>query len=283
MPKALPGLVRASHPGPAVVVALVAVLLSVAVDYSPWRSALLGAAIVAGQLFVGWSNDAIDAPRDADAGRTDKPIATGVVTRRAVAVASVVAVTAALGATAPLGIAALLAHLLALGSALAYNAWLKRTPASIVPYLVSFGILPAIVTLGLPVPAWPSWWVVVAGCLLGAAAHVTNVLPDLETDEATGVRGLGHRLGARAGGLFSFVVLGFVGIDIALGVLLIGRLGGVPLLVAVVSSVLTVALALVGGVLSVAGLRSRWLMRLVMTSAIVIVIGLIAAGSVLTA
>ncbi|MBU3977337.1 hypothetical protein [Propionicimonas sp.] len=30
------------------------------------------------------------------------------------------------------------------------------------------------------------------------AAHVANALPDLHTDAATGVRGLPHRLGAKA-------------------------------------------------------------------------------------
>ena len=37
----------------------------------------------------------------------------------------------------------------------------------------------------------------VAGALLGVGAHLLNVLPDLADDEATGVRGLPHRLGAR--------------------------------------------------------------------------------------
>jgi 1,4-dihydroxy-2-naphthoate octaprenyltransferase len=33
--------------------------------------------------------------------------------------------------------------------------------------------------------------------LLGVAAHLANVLPDLNEDAATGVRGLPHRLGAK--------------------------------------------------------------------------------------
>jgi 4-hydroxybenzoate polyprenyltransferase len=37
----------------------------------------------------------------------------------------------------------------------------------------------------------------VGGALLGVGAHLLNVLPDLEEDAATGVRGLPHRLGAR--------------------------------------------------------------------------------------
>ena len=37
----------------------------------------------------------------------------------------------------------------------------------------------------------------VAGALLGVGAHLVNALPDLADDEATGVRGLPHRLGPR--------------------------------------------------------------------------------------
>ena len=48
-------------------------------------AALLGAAVLCGQLSVGWSNDAIDAPLDSAARRPDKPIALGHVSRRLVA------------------------------------------------------------------------------------------------------------------------------------------------------------------------------------------------------
>lgn len=282
MPKALRGLALASHPGPAAVVTLVAVLLAVAVGYSPWRVVLLGAAILAGQLSVGWSNDWIDAARDSLVARRDKPVATGAISRRTVGIAAFIALTAALGLTLLLGVSALGAHGVALASAWSYNAWLKRTAVSVVPYVVSFGILPAIVTLGLPAPEWPAWWVIVAGCLLGAAAHVTNVLPDLDTDRVTGVRGFGHMLGARAGGAFSFAVLGLAGLDIGLGASLVGGLTGWPVAIAITAAVLTVLISITGAVMTLRGVRSRWLMRLVMASAVVIVIGLIAAGPVLT-
>jgi len=65
------------------------------------------------------------------------------------------------------------------------------------PFAIAFGLLPAIATLARPDPRWPAAWAIVAGALLGIAAHVANVLPDLRADEATGVRGLPHRLGAR--------------------------------------------------------------------------------------
>ena len=47
-------------------------------------SALFAVAVLAGELSIGWSNDAFDADRDAGGGRTDKPIVAGTIGRRAV-------------------------------------------------------------------------------------------------------------------------------------------------------------------------------------------------------
>jgi 4-hydroxybenzoate polyprenyltransferase len=282
MLKGLRGLVQASHPGPALVVTIVATVLAASDSYPPARLALLAAAILADQLSVGWSNDWIDATRDRAVARADKPVAVGLVRRAVVGVAAWIALATALLLTVPLGPAALVAHAIALASAWSYNAWLKRTVFSVLPYVVSFGVLPAIVTLGATEPRLPAWWVVTAGCLLGAAAHITNVLPDLEQDRLTGVRGFGHILGATAGGLVSFCLLGLVGVVIAGGAIGSG-LHGWPAVLVVVGAVLTVAIAGVGALLTLRGNRSRWLMRLIMASAVLDVIALAAAGSVLSA
>jgi 4-hydroxybenzoate polyprenyltransferase len=66
---------------------------------------------------------------------------------------------------------------------------------SFVPYAVSFGLVPSVVTLGLEGHPTAPWWATGAGALLGIGAHGANVLPDLEDDAATGVRGLPQRLG----------------------------------------------------------------------------------------
>ena len=96
MPKAVRGLVLACHPGPAAVVTVVAAVLAASVGYPLPRLAVLTAAMLADQLSVGWSNDAIDAGRDRAVARLDKPIAVGLVTRRAVTVAALIAFAAAL-------------------------------------------------------------------------------------------------------------------------------------------------------------------------------------------
>ena len=64
------------------------------------------------------------------------------------------------------------------------------------PYAVAFGALPGGRQPRGAASALPPVVGPVAGALLGVGAHLLNALPDLADDEATGVRGLPHRLGA---------------------------------------------------------------------------------------
>ncbi|GAA0535822.1 hypothetical protein GCM10011581_24650 [Saccharopolyspora subtropica] len=187
-------LVRASHPVPAFGVTAIATGLAATTGRGAAGLLLTAAAVLAGQLSVGWLNDLVDAERDARVGRCGKPIAAGVLSRDVVLVAVVVAALVAVLGSVPFGAAAAAAHVLALVSAWAYDLGVKAGPLSVVPYAVSFGLLLAFVTLGSGNP--PPLWLVLAGALLGSAAHFANVLPDLHDDAVTGVRGLPHRLGA---------------------------------------------------------------------------------------
>jgi 4-hydroxybenzoate polyprenyltransferase len=121
-------------------------------------------------------------------------VAAGLVSRRAVTAAAVGSGLAVVPLGLLSGWRAAVVVTLALVSALAYDWPLKFTAWSPLPYLVSFGALPAFVVLGKP--AVPPWWLVAAGSLLGGGAHFVNVLPDLADDARTGVRGLPQRLGA---------------------------------------------------------------------------------------
>lgn len=187
-------LLRATHPEPAAAVTVVAGVLALAVGHPPASAALVAATVAASQLSVGWANDALDAARDAAVGRTDKPIVTGQVRRRTVAVAAVAAAALTVLLALRSGLPAAAAATIGLASALAYNWPLKRTALSVLPYAVSFAALPAFVVFALPMV--PPWWLLTAGALLGAGAHFANALPDLRDDAATGVHGLPHRLGA---------------------------------------------------------------------------------------
>ena len=109
------------------------------------------------------------------------------------------------------------------------------------------------------------------------------MLPDLAQDRATGVRGLGHLLGPLVGGLLSFCLLALVGVTIAAGAIAASGLGGWPAALVIGGCILTIVIAAAGVLLAIHGSRSRWLMRLVMTAAIIDVIALVAAGPVISA
>jgi 4-hydroxybenzoate polyprenyltransferase len=189
-------LLRSSHPEPGGAVTLAMTLLAAGVGHRGWSLAGVAAAVGATQLSVGWVNDWLDADRDRVAGRTDKPVAEGAVSRRTVGVAGLIASLAVPFLGLPFGAAATVCITLVGIFALLYDWPLKSTPFSVVPYLVAFGLLPAFVVVALPGHPAPPAWLVAAGALLGGGAHFANVLPDLADDAATGVRGLPHRLGA---------------------------------------------------------------------------------------
>lgn len=194
---AVAGLVRAAHIGPAIAVTLLCGLLASAVDLGAVAIALVVAAVLTGQLSIGWSNDLLDAARDRRVGRNDKPIATGEVRERTVRLACAVAVVATVPLSLALGVVAGLVQLGCVAAGWAYNLGLKATVWSWAPYAVAFGGLPVFVSLTADPSVWPPWWLPTAGALLGVGAHLVNVLPDLDDDAATGIRGLPHRIGAR--------------------------------------------------------------------------------------
>ena len=152
-------------------------------------------AVLAGQLFVGWSNDYLD--RDRDAGRADKPVARGQVAPDTVRAAAIAALVAAVPLSLASGVAATLVHLVAIASASAYNLGLKATLFSAVPYAVSFGLVPAFVTLGLAQSHWPPAWVLAAAALIGIAGHFAQARPDVARDRVQRIKGLPQLAGDR--------------------------------------------------------------------------------------
>ena len=201
---------------------------------------MLVAAVLAGQLSIGWSNDLADRSRDRAAGRGDKPLATGDGSVALVRAACGVAVVACLVLSFALGPAAGLMHVVCVASAWAYNLGLKATVWSWAPYAVSFGGLTAVVTLADGEA--PPWWWPVGAALLGVGAHLLNVLPDLADDAATGVRGLPHRLGPRRIAPVAAVVL-----VVASAVVLVGAAPPLAATVAVAVLVLALAVVVVAG------------------------------------
>ncbi|MGW4233973.1 UbiA family prenyltransferase [Streptomyces sp. NPDC004980] len=190
------GLALSCHPGPVAAVTVLVTVLAAGSGAGSARCAVIAAAVLTGQLSVGWCNDALDARRDAEAGRTDKPVARGVVDRSTVRCAAVTSLVLCVPLSLACGPAAGAAHLAGVLAAWLYNLGLKATALSWLPYAIGFASLPCLVALSLPGRPWPAWWAVTAGALLGVAAHLADVLPDIDADLAAGIRGLPQRWGA---------------------------------------------------------------------------------------
>ena len=197
----------AAHPAPTVAVTVLITVLATAAGRDAAGSCVVALAVVTGQLSVGWSNDLVDLARDTAARRRDKPLVTGEVKARTVAIAAGSALLLCVPLSLANGLLAGGAHLIGVAAAWSYNLGLKRTPLSWLPYALAFGLLPAFVTLALPGHPWPPGWLVAAGALLGAGAHLTNVLPDIDSDLAAGINGLPQRLGQRRARALAALVL----------------------------------------------------------------------------
>jgi 4-hydroxybenzoate polyprenyltransferase len=264
------GLVRACHPEPSVAVTAMAVALAFAGRRTAPGVAAVGLAVLAGQLSVGWHNDWLDAERDRAAARPDKPVAQGAVGRATVGRAAGVALVAVVPLSLLSGWRAAAAHLAAVGLAWGYNARLKATVASFVPYALAFPLLLAFVSLGQRGAPWPPWWALLTAALLGSGAHLVNAAPDIADDLASGVAGLPQRLGygrsvaAAAVLLLAATVVAVTGPGHP-GAVALSTLGAASLVVA-----LAAALGRRPG--------SRWLFRAAMLVALIDVAALVAQG-----
>ncbi|HEX7172697.1 MAG TPA: UbiA family prenyltransferase, partial [Candidatus Limnocylindria bacterium] len=192
--------IRLIHPAPSLAVtalsaALGAILLAQSARPLDERWLATIAAVAGSQIFVGATNDLVDRGRDVAAGRLAKPLAAGDLSPGGAVWVASLGLAIQLAASLRLGGSFLLLGLVASGSALAYNLWLSRTPFSVAPYLVSFGVLPVWVATGVGIPLDR---ISVAPFLVApfaAAAHLANVLRDFDADAVLGSRNLAQVLG----------------------------------------------------------------------------------------
>ncbi len=83
-----------------------------------------------------------------------------------------------------------------LAAGFAYNAGLKGTRLSWLPFAVAFPLLPLFGAAAFD--AWPRGWPVlfIAGTPAAIAVHLADAIPDIVSDRAAGARGLAGALGA---------------------------------------------------------------------------------------
>lgn len=181
------------------------------------------ASVLGSQVFTGAVNDLVDRGRDQAAGRDDKPLAAGDLSPEAAVWIASLGLGLQLAASLQVGTLPLLLGAGATLSALSYNLWLSRTPFSVVPYLVSFGLLPLWVAAGVGVPLDRVLPAVPLVAPFAAAAHLANVVRDFDLDVGHGSRSLPQLLGRERSLLLAYLLALAVGIGVGLALTLGGR------------------------------------------------------------
>ena len=204
IPKVL-ALVKATHFGPTLIVASATFILA-QTEFSNAASFEITLAIVAGQCVVGWSNDLLDFPLDSSAARKNKPLVAGTISKESLAVAIPTALVLAilLSYFGPLGFKGTMIHLIGIASASLYNLGLKSTLISVVPYAISFGLLPWAIYVAANKRVPP--WIYLGFMLFACAFHFLNVVKDMESDRLLNIAGLPQRLG-KSGSLVAALLL----------------------------------------------------------------------------
>lgn len=220
--------VRLIHPAPALAVTLLsaalgAILLAQAGEPLDIRWIATVGAVAGSQIFTGATNDLVDRVRDEVAGRMGKPLPAGDLSPEGALWVASGGLALQLAASLRLGPLPLLLGAAATLSALSYNLWLSRTPFSVVPYLVSFGILPLWIAAGVGVDLSRVLPAVPLVAPFAAAAHLVNIARDFEVDRATGSRNLAQVIGYRTAIWLAWAMAMAVGIGVGLALTLGGR------------------------------------------------------------
>jgi 4-hydroxybenzoate polyprenyltransferase len=192
----LAGLLRLTHPLPTLLNAIIAAALTSTAGGSATQSMLAAITMLGVHTSIGAMNDLLD--QTSDAGREEKPLVDGSVSPREARVMVVVAATAGLAAASALSSTSLV--IAGAGATLGYlyNAGIKRTPISFLPFALGVALIPVFAwsAAGVPLPA-----AIATLCLIalpgGSALALQNALADRELDQSVGANGAVVRLGHR--------------------------------------------------------------------------------------
>ncbi len=158
------------------------------------RLATLLASTLLGQLAISVHNDYCDRALDAQA-KPWRALPRGLLTPAQARAWTATLAGLSLAAAVPLGLTVVFLVAVGMAAGFAYNARLKRTAWTWLPFWVALPTLPlnAFATVGRWEPHL--WLVYVIGAPLVLSVYIADTLADLESDRVLGVRGLAHRLG----------------------------------------------------------------------------------------
>jgi 4-hydroxybenzoate polyprenyltransferase len=143
---------------------------------------------------IGAMNDLLDQERDK--GRAEKPLVGGNVSPQEARVMVVIAATAGFAAASALSSMSVAIAVAGATLGYLYNAGIKRTPISFLPFALGVALIPAFAwsAAGVPLPA-----AIATLCLIalpgGSALALQNALADRELDKSVGTNGAVVRLG----------------------------------------------------------------------------------------
>jgi 4-hydroxybenzoate polyprenyltransferase len=153
------------------------------------------------QISIAMLNDYCDRRYDAQS-KPEKPIPRGLILPREAFIAGLLMIAIMLILLIPLPQLALVISLCYLVFGQAYNLGLKSTPLSGIVFALAMPLIPLYAFAGVSNIPPIIFWFVPTGFLLGIALNLANSLPDLEEDEAQGLKTLAVVLSVRR----SFIV-----------------------------------------------------------------------------
>ena len=188
-----------SHPIPVLfhIIAVTIFTLLAAWPHFIWSVIVLViAAHAAMQVSIAMLNDYCDRRVDAQ-GKPEKPIPRGLILPREALIAGLLMIAIMLVLLIPLPLLALVISLCYLVLGQGYNLGLKSTPLSGIVFALAMPLIPLYAFAGIGHIPPIILWLVPAGFLLGIALNLANSLPDLEEDQAQGLKTLAVVLGVR--------------------------------------------------------------------------------------
>ena len=195
---------RLVHPFPSLLNSALVLGLALIAAGDAARATLLAAGMLGLQFCIGTVNDLCDERVDR-AAKPWKPIAAGVVSRRAAWTVAFVAGGGGLALAAAAGSATLAMAAAMMACGLLYDARLKATPWAWLCFSVAFAILPVYAWYGAAGQLPPRLeFLLPLAALAGPLIQLSNGLSDLERDAAAGLPTLATRVGRRG----SLLVIG---------------------------------------------------------------------------
>lgn len=201
------GLLKAAHFGPTLIVTSISWFFA---TYYWWTGPafVIAFGIFTGQLVVGWSNDLHDYEDDLKHNRVNKPLVSGVISRKYLTkwLRFMVPFAFVVNLLGPLGFKGGMVYMFGISMGVAYNFYFKYNVFSWLPYALAFAALPSCVAIAKGVT--PPVWMWLGGAIFGSAAHFINVIKDMDQDRASGIGGLPQRLGKRNSIVAAIVLIG---------------------------------------------------------------------------